>query len=47
MPNGDIVDYLGWLSMMSTLEESPVVNFGRTMVWVMEPSLFDVYWYEF
>jgi hypothetical protein len=41
MPNGDIVDYLGWLSMMSTLEESSVANSSRKMVWVMEQSLFD------
>jgi hypothetical protein len=26
---------------MSTLEESLVVNFGSTKVWVMDPSLFD------
>jgi hypothetical protein len=42
MPKGDIVDYLGWLSLMSTLEESPVVNSDSTKVWVMDPSLFDV-----
>jgi hypothetical protein len=41
MPKGDIVDYLGWLSLMSTLEESLVENFGSTKVWVMDPSLFD------
>jgi hypothetical protein len=42
IPKGDIVDYLGWLSLMSTLEESPVANSGSTKVWVMDPSLFDV-----
>jgi hypothetical protein len=42
MPKGDIVDYLGWLSLMSTLEESSVANSGSTKVWVMDPSLFDV-----
>jgi hypothetical protein len=36
------VDYLGWLSFMSTLEESPVANSGSTKVWVMDPILFDV-----
>jgi hypothetical protein len=36
------VDYLGWLSLMSTLEESLVANSGSTKVWVMDPSLFDV-----
>jgi hypothetical protein len=41
MPKGDIVDYLGWFSLMSTLEESLVENFGSTKVWVMDPSLFD------
>jgi hypothetical protein len=41
-PKGDIVDYLGWLSLMSTLEESLVANSGSTKVWVMDPSLFDV-----
>jgi hypothetical protein len=35
------VDYLGWFSLMSTLEESLVANSGSTMVWVMDPSLFD------
>jgi hypothetical protein len=39
---GGCVDYLGWLSLMSTLEESLVVNFGSIKVWVMDPSLFDV-----
>jgi len=39
---GTIVDYFGWLSLMSTLEESLVANFDRTKVWVMDPSLFDV-----
>jgi hypothetical protein len=42
MPKGDIVDYLGWLSLMSTLEEILVANYGSTKVWVMDPSLFDV-----
>jgi hypothetical protein len=42
IPKGDIVDYLGWLSLMSTLEESLVANSGSTKVWVMDPSLFDV-----
>jgi hypothetical protein len=42
MPKGEIVDYLGWLSLMSTLEESLVANSGSTKVWVMDPSLFDV-----
>jgi hypothetical protein len=42
MPKGEIVDYLGWLSLMSTLEESPVANSGSTKVWVMDPSFFDV-----
>jgi hypothetical protein len=37
-----IVDYLGWFSLMSTLEESLVVNYGSTKVWVMDPSLFDI-----
>jgi hypothetical protein len=41
MPKGDIFDYLGWFSLMSTLEESSVANFGSTKVWVMDPSLFD------
>jgi hypothetical protein len=36
------VDYLGWLSLMLTLEESTVANSGSTKVWVMDPSLFDV-----
>ena len=36
------VDYLGLFSLMSTLEESPVANYGITKVWVMDPSLFDV-----
>jgi hypothetical protein len=36
------VDYLGWLSLISTLEESTIENFGSTKVWVMEPSLFDI-----
>jgi hypothetical protein len=36
------VDYLGWFSLMSTLEESPVENFSSTKVWVMEPSFFYV-----
>jgi hypothetical protein len=36
------VDYLGWFSLMSTLEEIMVVNSGSTKVWVMDPSLFDV-----
>jgi hypothetical protein len=35
-----LVDYLGWLSLMSTLEEK--VENGSTKVWVMDPSLFDV-----
>jgi hypothetical protein len=42
MPKGEIVDYLGWFSLMSTLEEILVVNSGSTNVWVMDPSLFDV-----
>jgi hypothetical protein len=41
IPKGEIVDYFGWFSLMSTLEESLVVNFGRKNVWVMDPSLFD------
>jgi hypothetical protein len=41
MPKGDIVDK-GWLSLMSTLEESLVANSGSTKVWVMDPSFFDV-----
>ena len=38
MPKGDIVDELGWLSLMSTLEESPVENFGipNSMVKVLK-----------
>jgi hypothetical protein len=36
------VNYLGWLSFMSTLEEISVANSGSTKVWVMDPSLFDV-----
>jgi hypothetical protein len=32
--------YLGWLSLMSTNEESSVENFGSTKVWAMDPSLF-------
>jgi hypothetical protein len=40
--DGDFVDNLGWLSLMSTLEESPVENYDSTKVWVMDPSLFDV-----
>jgi hypothetical protein len=40
MPKGEIVDYLGWLSLMSTLEESLVVNSGSTKVWVMDPICF-------
>ena len=40
--DGDFVDNLGWLSLMSTLEESLVENYGSTKVWVMDPSLFDV-----
>jgi hypothetical protein len=28
------VDYLGWFSLMSTLEESLVANSGSTKVWV-------------
>jgi hypothetical protein len=35
------VYYLGWLSLMSTLEESLVANSDSTKVWVMDPSLFD------
>jgi len=38
----EVLDYLGWLSLMSTLEESLVANSGSTKVWVTEPSLFDV-----
>jgi hypothetical protein len=38
---------LGWLSLMSTLEESLVANSGSTKVWVMDSSLFDVKWYIF
>ena len=41
MPKGDIVDYLGSLSLMSTLEESPIANSGSTNFWVMDPGLFD------
>jgi hypothetical protein len=36
------VDYLGWFSLISTLEESLVANSGSTKVWVMDPSLFDL-----
>jgi hypothetical protein len=25
---GDIIDYLGWFPLMSTIEESPVENYG-------------------
>jgi hypothetical protein len=28
MPKGEIANYLGWLSLMSTLEASPIENFG-------------------
>ena len=42
MLKGEIVDYLGWLSLMSTLEESSVENSGNTKVWVMDPRLSDV-----
>ena len=38
MPKGEIVDYFGWLSLMSTLEESLVEIFGNTMFWVMDQS---------
>jgi hypothetical protein len=38
----EFFDYLGWFSLMSTLEGSPVANSGSTKVWVMDPSLFDV-----
>jgi hypothetical protein len=41
-PLGVTVNYLGWLSLMSTLEESPIENFGSTKVCVIDPSLFDV-----
>jgi hypothetical protein len=34
------VDYFGWLSLMSTLEEHLVENSGSTKLWVMDPSLF-------
>jgi hypothetical protein len=37
-----VFDYLGWLSLMSTLEEILVANSSSTKVWVMDPSLFDV-----
>jgi hypothetical protein len=37
-----LVDYLGWFSLMSTLEESLIANSGSTKVWVIEPSLFDL-----
>jgi hypothetical protein len=36
------VDYLGWFSLMSTLEESLVENSGSKKVWVMDPILFYV-----
>jgi hypothetical protein len=36
------VDFLGWLLLKSTLEESLVENSSSTKVWVMDPSLFDV-----
>ena len=39
-PKGDIVDYLGWFSLMSTLEESLVENYGSKNVWIMDPSFF-------
>ena len=42
IPKGGIVDYLGWLSLMSTLEESMVANSGSINVWVIDLSLFDV-----
>jgi hypothetical protein len=38
----EIFDYLGWLSLISTLEESLVETSGSIKVWVMDPSLFDV-----
>jgi hypothetical protein len=37
MPKGDIVDRLGWLSLMSTLEASLVENFGIPRGVVKEP----------
>jgi hypothetical protein len=42
MPKEDIVDYLGWLALMSTLEEILVANSSSKKVWVMDPSFFDV-----
>jgi hypothetical protein len=36
------VDYLCWFSLISTLEESLVANFGSKKVWVVDPSLFHV-----
>jgi hypothetical protein len=38
---GDDVDYLSWLSLMSTLQESLVDNSSSTKVWEMDPNLFD------
>jgi hypothetical protein len=35
--------WVGLTSLMSTLEESLVANSSSTKVWVMDPSLFDVY----
>ena len=43
IPKGETVDYLGCFSLMSTLAKILVVNFGSTKVWVMDPSLVDVY----
>ena len=37
------VYYLGWFSLISTLEESSVANSGSTKVWVMDPILFFMY----
>jgi hypothetical protein len=41
MPKGDIVDYLGWFSLMSTLEESLVAQrFGKwTQVCLMDNGM--------
>jgi hypothetical protein len=38
MPKGDIVDRLGWFSLMSTLEASPVENSGSPRGVVKEPK---------
>jgi hypothetical protein len=37
-----IIVLVGWLLLMSTLEESLVANSDSTKVWVMDPRLFHV-----